>query len=114
MTTIDLPAPVKKLDPSAPPLLSVRGLKKHYPVFSKGLISRKVGVVKACDDVSFDLLEGETLGLVGESGSGKTTTGRAILRAIRPTAGEVIFRKDDGVTVDLATARSSRCGPPCR
>jgi peptide/nickel transport system ATP-binding protein len=76
------------------PLLSVRGLCKFYPVFSKALIPRQVGLIKACDQVSFDLMPGQTLGLVGESGSGKTTTGRAILRAIRPTSGRVFFRLD--------------------
>jgi peptide/nickel transport system ATP-binding protein len=74
-------------------LLSVRGLSKHYPVYSKAMIPRQIGLIKACDDVSFDLMPGETLGIVGESGSGKTTCGRAILRAIRPTAGKVLYRK---------------------
>jgi ABC-type glutathione transport system ATPase component len=60
---------------SAEPLLRVRRLCKHFPVYGKGFIKKQVGVVKAADDVSFDLMEGETLGLVGESGCGKTTTG---------------------------------------
>jgi peptide/nickel transport system ATP-binding protein len=68
-------------------ILSVRKLCKHYPIIEKGFVSRQVGMVKACDDVSFDLKRGETLGIVGESGSGKTTLGRAILRATRPTSG---------------------------
>ncbi|MCB9897214.1 MAG: ATP-binding cassette domain-containing protein [Planctomycetes bacterium] len=72
------------------PLLSVRGLRKHFPV-RKGVFSTVVGHVKAVDDVSFDVGEGETLGLVGESGCGKTTAGRSILRLIEPTAGEVTF-----------------------
>jgi len=73
------------------PLLQVKGLCKHFPVFSKGFFKKQIGVVKASDNINFNLMPGETLGLVGESGSGKTTTGRAILRAITPTAGEVIL-----------------------
>ncbi len=87
-------------DPTAGPLLRVRHLKKHFPIFSKGFVKKQVGVVKAVDDVSFDILPGETLGIVGESGSGKTTCARSILRAIRPTSGEVLFSYDDK-TVDL-------------
>jgi peptide/nickel transport system ATP-binding protein len=102
------------------PLLSVRGLCKYYPVISKGLIPRQVGQIKACDDVNFDLLPGETLGLVGESGSGKTTTGRAILRAIKPTAGTVLYHRSDGAkqrrsdeeqTVDLAKLSERQLKP---
>ena len=83
------------------PLLRVRDLCKHFPVHSKGFLKKQVGLIKAADEVSFDLQEGETLGLVGESGSGKTTTARAILRAIQPTRGEVLFRYGSR-TVDLA------------
>jgi len=95
------------------PLLSVRGLTKHFPVMSRGFRPKLVGVTKAVDDVSFDLAPGETLGLVGESGSGKTTTARCILRAIEPTAGEVIFRLPDGRTVNLASL-SDRALKPLR
>ncbi|MBT7162693.1 MAG: ABC transporter ATP-binding protein, partial [Victivallales bacterium] len=88
---------------SAPtPLLEVRDLCKHFPVFSQGFVKKRVGTVKAAESISFDLYPGETLGLVGESGSGKTTTGRAILRAIQPTSGSARFHFEDG-TVDVAT-----------
>ena len=84
------------------PLLSVRGLCKHFPVYSGGFRRKIVGEIKAVDNVSFDLAPGEALGLVGESGSGKTTTARCLLRAMEPTAGEVRFRLPDGRSVDLA------------
>ena len=83
-------------------LLRVRDLRKHFPI-TRGFFNTVVGQVKAVDGVSFDLFEGECLGLVGESGSGKTTVGRTILRAIAPTAGEVWFRKDSE-EVDVAQA----------
>ena len=93
------------------PLLSVRGLCKHFPVMSRGFHSKQVAVIKAVDDVSFDLAPGETLGLVGESGSGKTTTARCALRAIDPSAGEVLFRLPDGSVVDLARLSSRELKP---
>lgn len=73
------------------PILLVRDLKKHFPI-KGGPFKRVVGQVRAVDGVSFDLYEGECLGLVGESGSGKTTIGRTILRAYEPTSGQVLFR----------------------
>jgi ABC-type microcin C transport system duplicated ATPase subunit YejF len=76
-------------------LLSVRGLTKHFPIRG-GILGRSRGTVRAVDGVSFDVFPGETLGLVGESGCGKTTTGRAVLRLIEPTDGEIRF---DGVDV---------------
>ncbi|HUS92612.1 MAG TPA: oligopeptide/dipeptide ABC transporter ATP-binding protein [Phycisphaerae bacterium] len=77
---------------------------------SKGFFRRQVATVRAADDVSFDLMPGETLGLVGESGCGKTTTARAILRALRPTAGQVIFRTN-GSAVDLAALSETDLKP---
>jgi oligopeptide/dipeptide ABC transporter ATP-binding protein len=83
----------------AEPLLRVTGLTKHYPI-RQGLFRRTVGTIRAVDDVSFAITEGETLGLVGESGCGKTTTGRLILRLVERTAGSMELRLN-GQTVDL-------------
>jgi peptide/nickel transport system ATP-binding protein len=83
------------------PLLDVRGLRKFFPI-AKGFLHRSSGHVRAVDDVSFIVQEGEALGLVGESGCGKTTTARCILRAIQPTAGQVLYRTRDNAVVDLA------------
>ena len=82
-------------------LLEVRGLKKYFPI-RRGLLQKTIGEVKAVDDVSFFLNKGETLSLVGESGCGKTTTSRCILRAITPTAGQVLL-SDNGHTIDVTT-----------
>ncbi len=72
-------------------ILSVRGLKKHFPITSGIVIQRQVAAVKAVDGIDFDVYKGETLGLVGESGCGKSTSGRTILQLYRPTAGSVVF-----------------------
>lgn len=72
-------------------LLEVKGLKKYFPIY-KGFLRRVVGYVKAVDDVSFFVREGETLGVVGESGCGKSTAGRSIIRLYEPTAGQVNFK----------------------
>ena len=79
------------LNTSAKPLLKVQNLKMHFPL-TKGLLSRKYAEVKAVDDVSFSINEGETFGLVGESGCGKTTTGKCILRVHKPTGGKIDYR----------------------
>ena len=76
-------------------LLSVRGLRKYFPVLEGLFIKRVVAQVKAVDDVSFDIHRGETLGLVGESGCGKTTIGRCLLRLERPTAGSILYEGED-------------------
>ncbi len=74
------------------PVLQVQNLTKHFPI-TGGLFSRVTDQVRAVDNVSFDLYQGETLGLVGESGCGKSTTGRVILRLLEATSGEVIFEE---------------------
>jgi oligopeptide/dipeptide ABC transporter ATP-binding protein len=76
------------------PLVSVQHLKKYFPV-QPGLFQRETNLVKAVDDVCFNINHGETLGLVGESGCGKTTLGRAILRLIEPTSGSMYFNDID-------------------
>src|SRR5712692_4052502 len=76
------------------PLLSVRHLKKYFPI-RRGVLSRVAAYVKAVDDISFEINRGETFGLVGESGCVKTTAGRAILRLIEPDAGTIRFDSID-------------------
>jgi peptide/nickel transport system ATP-binding protein len=83
------------------PLLEVKQLKKYFPI-KRGFFKRVVGYVKAVDDLSFYINEGETLGLVGESGCGKTTAGRSILRAITPTSGSVLFNDPSLGKIDVA------------
>jgi oligopeptide/dipeptide ABC transporter ATP-binding protein len=82
-------------DASKKPVLTVTDLKMHFPVKSSGLLRRTVGHVKAVDGVSFELREGQSLGLVGESGCGKSTTGRLITRLYDPTEGSIEFEGRD-------------------
>jgi peptide/nickel transport system ATP-binding protein len=81
-------------------LLEVQELKKYFPL-RKGFFGGGTGSIKAVDGVSLFINRGETLGLVGESGSGKTTTGRVILRAIEPTAGQILFQLNPGQVTDF-------------
>lgn len=81
------------------PLLELKNIKKYYPIES-GLMKKVTGYVKAVDDISLTINEGETLGVVGESGCGKTTLGRTILRIFEPTQGQILFHFD-GKEVDF-------------
>jgi len=76
-------------------LVRVEHLKKYFPITRGAIFSRRMGDIKAVDDVSFDIYRGETLGLVGESGCGKTTAGRTIIQLYRPTAGHVYYEGQD-------------------
>jgi len=91
-------------------LLEVIGLKKFFPI-RRGIMQRLVGHVRAVDDVSFFVEKGECLSLVGESGCGKTTSSRCILRAIHPTAGQILFRPEDGSVVDVAKLSKGELRP---
>ena len=82
------------MNENAKPLLSVRNLKMHFPIYA-GVFRKRVGEVKAVDDISLDIYKGETLGLVGESGCGKSSVGRSILRLYSITDGEIIFDGKD-------------------
>jgi peptide/nickel transport system ATP-binding protein len=89
------------------PLLQVKDLQMHFPI-RKGIFGRVVDHVKAVDGVSFDVYRGQTLGFVGESGCGKTTTGRAIMRLINPTDGQIVFDGTDITTMTAAVLRPLR------
>jgi peptide/nickel transport system ATP-binding protein len=91
----------------AAPLLEVQDLAVHFPV-KRGVLQRTVDHIRAVDGVSFKVYRGQTLGLVGESGCGKTTTGRAILRLIEPTAGTVLFEGVDVASLGSAELRRVR------
>jgi ABC-type oligopeptide transport system ATPase subunit len=89
-------------------LLRVEGLKKYFPIKKGILVERTVDFVKAVDDVSFEISEGETLGLVGESGSGKSTTGYCILQLMKPTGGSIVFQGAELTTLGREDLRRAR------
>lgn len=89
------------------PILRLEGLKTHF-VTTRNILGKATQVVKAVDDISFEVYPGETLGLVGESGCGKTTLGRTILRLIEPTAGKIIYKGVDITTIRAAEMRALR------
>ena len=91
-------------------ILDVRGLKKYFPI-RRGFLRNTVGHIRAVDDVSFTVQQGETLALVGESGCGKTTTARCVLRAYEPSSGQIVFKTARGDEVDLATLTRSKMRP---
>ncbi len=88
-------------------ILEVKNLKVHFPV-KQGLFSREREFVKAVDGVSFNIAAGETLGLVGESGCGKSTLGRAIMRLVEPTAGQVFLDGEDITRMKGSSLRARR------
>src|SRR5579859_2290132 len=88
-------------------LVDVKGLKVHFPI-KGGVLNRTVAHVKAVDGVDLFVKRGETLGLVGESGCGKSTTGRAILQLIKPTAGSVKLDGEELTTLDSTHIRMKR------
>jgi len=95
---------------SGAPLLEVKSLQKLFPI-RRGFLRRVVGHVRAVDGVTFHVERGETLALVGESGCGKTTTSRCVLRAVTPTAGQILFRTTEDVVLDVATLPKSQLRP---
>ena len=86
-------------------LVEINNLKMYFPI-TKGVLHRKVGDIKAVDDISFNIRQHETLGLVGESGCGKTTTGRCILRLYKPTSGNIMFNG-----ADISSIKEKRVKP---
>src|SRR5712664_3650068 len=90
------------------PVLQVDGLVKHFQVSRGIILRRQVGLVRAVEDVSFEIARGETLALVGESGCGKSTTGRLVLRLIEATAGRIWFEGSDLFALDERGMRAAR------
>ncbi|MEJ7676766.1 MAG: ABC transporter ATP-binding protein [Segetibacter sp.] len=99
--------PITERSTTAKPLLSVKNLKVWFPA-KRQLFGRTKAFIKAVDDVSFELYEGETLGLVGESGCGKSTLGRSILQLIEPDAGHIIFKGENLAKASKERLRSLR------
>ena len=89
-------------------LVRVENLTKHFPITQGIVVQRQIGAVQAVDNVSFDIREGETLGLVGESGCGKSTTGRTILQLHRPTSGKAYYQDQDLTTLKGEDLRRMR------
>jgi len=111
VTTETLPAAAAASHAAGPTatagLVAVEDLTLHFPVY-QGLLRRQAGSVRAVDGLSFDIRRGETLGLVGESGCGKSTTGRALLRLYKPTAGRIAFDGHDIAALEGEALRAMR------
>ncbi|MEI3607285.1 dipeptide ABC transporter ATP-binding protein [Pseudogracilibacillus sp. SE30717A] len=90
-----------------PVILQAKNIKKYFPI-KGGILKRTIGQLKAVDDISFSVYEGETLGIVGESGSGKSTLGRVLLRLLDPTEGQIIFNSVDISTLTNRDVRPFR------
>ncbi len=105
--SVDVQAKPKKSQ-DGDTILSVRNLKKHFPISAGFILQRQVGAVRAVDGLNFDVKRGETLGLVGESGCGKSTTGRSILQLYRPTDGSVVFEGQELTTMSNNELRAIR------
>nr|WP_244963694.1 dipeptide ABC transporter ATP-binding protein [Anoxybacillus rupiensis] len=88
-------------------MLQVKDLKKYFPI-TGGVFSKKIGEVKAVDDLTFTVYKGETLGIVGESGCGKSTTGRMLLRLIEPTEGSIVFENQEITNLSKQELRKVR------
>src|SRR5215469_14784651 len=88
-------APPEATPPDGTPLIQVRNLVKHFPITQGVVFQKQIGAVKAVDDISFDVMKGETLGIVGETGCGKSTTARLIVRLLEPTSGQIVFNGED-------------------
>ena len=90
-------------------IIEIKNLKKYYPLTS-GLMKKVTGIVRAVDDVTFNIPRGKTIGLVGESGCGKTTISKCILRAIDPTEGDILLNNEEG-SYNLATLSENELRP---
>jgi peptide/nickel transport system ATP-binding protein len=102
--------PFARSNETRKPVMQADDLCVYYPIRA-GMLKRKVGDVRAVDGVNLSIFPGETLGLVGESGCGKTSFGHALVRAIEPTSGRLLFTGDDGRTTDLAHFTESELRP---
>lgn len=89
------------------PLLKIKNLNTWFPI-KKGFLQRSTEVVKAVNNISFEVFPGETLGLAGESGCGKTTLGRSIIRLIEPVSGKIIFKNQDILSLPANEMRQAR------
>ncbi|MEP7059589.1 MAG: ATP-binding cassette domain-containing protein, partial [Actinomycetota bacterium] len=98
----------REINREGEPLISVRGVKKHFPITRGILLQHKVGAVHAVDGVDLDIYPGETVGLVGETGCGKSTLARVIMRLYDATEGSIIFQGKDITRIHGRELRDTR------